>query len=514
MILINNLINNLSIKHKLVSLSMATSVIATLITCIVFIAFYINAERIDLRDEIKLVTKIFSEELSDYVMDKEEEQIKKSLNALKNRTPFIQTCVFLDKYKENFVEFVNDKKRSKSCKELTYAKDKTEFKKDKSIGEYLISSFPIIRNSYTIGYVTMLVNTDRIDERVNRIMVALLFIFSIVLSISYIFSKFLQKTISNPILHLAQVSSIVREGDYHIRATHSSNDELGILIDSYNNMLDEIQDSKENLEKKVIERTKDLENLTNIKVQFLSNMSHEIRTPIHGIMNYIDFLFHDWETLSEAQKYDFVRKLYSNSNKLLSLINNLLDLSKFNEGKMDFFMQKYNMVALLEDVISESEALYMQNKELSIELIYNKELNYNGFFDQERITQVVRNLISNAIKFTTKGKIIIKLDITKLKKEIKRKIQAIEVSISDEGVGIPTDELDFIFNKFNQSAKTKNNSAGTGLGLTISKEIILAHKGNIWAKNNDNNIGSIFTFVIPVNQHQIKDKTIDKLSSI
>ena len=101
---IKNLINNLSIKHKLVSLSMATSVIATFITYIVFTTFYIASERSDLLNEVKLVTRIFSEELSDYVMDKEEAQIKKSLNALKNRTPFIQTCVFLDKNKEKLAE--------------------------------------------------------------------------------------------------------------------------------------------------------------------------------------------------------------------------------------------------------------------------------------------------------------------------------------------------------------------------------------------------------------------------
>lgn len=512
MILIKNLINNLSIKHKLVTLSIVTSTIATLITFVVFTIFYITSERVDLINEVKLVTKIFSEELSDYVMDKEEEQIEKSLNAVRNRAPFIQTCVFLDKHKEKFVEFINDKKRSKPCKELAEVKSKTEFRKDKVTGEYLVSSFPIIRNSHKIGYVTMVVNTDRIGERVHRIMVALLAIFLIVLSISYIFSRFLQKTISNPILHLAQVSSVVREGNYKIRAIHYSNDELGILTEAYNNMLDEIQDAKENLEKKVIERTKDLENLTNIKVQFLSNMSHEIRTPIHGIMNYIDFLFHDWENLSENKKYDFVKKLYNNSNKLLSLINNLLDLSKFNEGKMYFSMQKHNMVILLEDVINESEALYMQNKELSIEFIYNKELNYNGFFDQERITQVVRNLVSNAIKFTPKGKIIVQLSLTKIKKENQNKVPAIEVSISDEGVGVPDNELESIFDKFNQSAKTKTNSGGTGLGLTISKEIILAHKGEIWAKNNDN-IGSTFTFIIPINQHKSKDSTSAKVNA-
>ena len=146
----------------------------------------------------------------------------------------------------------------------------------------------------------------------------------------------------------------------------------------------------------------------------------------------------------------------------------------------------------------------MQNKDISMEFIYDKSLNYNAVFDQERIAQVIRNILSNAIKFTSKGKIIINLIPIKLKKENGNKVQAFQVSISDEGIGIPEDELDYIFDKFNQSAKTKTGAGGTGLGLTISQEIIKAHNGSIWAANKPDNNGSVFTFIIPANQQKSK----------
>ncbi len=170
-------------------------------------------------------------------------------------------------------------------------------------------------------------------------------------------------------------------------------------------------------------------------------------------------------------------------------------------------MQKENILPIINDVMQECEALYENRKDLSIEISYDQSANYRAVIDKERISQVLRNLISNAIKFTEKGKIQLSMRLTTLKNENKNKIQAIEFSIKDEGIGIPPDELVYIFDKFNQSAKTKTGAGGTGLGLTISKEIIKAHQGIIWADNNPNNIGSIFTFIIPVQQH--KSKTIE-----
>lgn len=504
--ILKKLINNFSIKHKLIALSMITSTIATIITCGVFIIFNIAAERSDLVDEIRLVAKIFSEELSEYVAEKDKKQITKSLETLKNRAALIQTCVYINPDQAEFVQLINDKNRGRPCNELPPAKGKYEFRSDEVAKEHLVVSYYIIRNDHKIGHFTMVANLDRIEDRFRRGIYTSFLLFIIILSISYLISRFLQKNISKPILHLADVSYIVRSGNYDIRATHHSNDELGVLTEAYNNMLKEIQYAKEHLEEKVIERTKDLEKVMQIKVQFLSNMSHEIRTPIHGIMNYIDFLVEDWEVLGRDQKYGFIKKLHNNSIRLLSLINNLLDLSKFDAGKMEFCMQKDSLVKVIEDVVNECEALYMQNKSISMEFIYDDSLSYNAVFDQERVAQVIRNILSNAIKFTIKGKIIVNLMPVKFKKENGTKVQAFQIAISDEGVGIPEDELDYIFDKFNQSAKTKTGAGGTGLGLTISQEIIKAHNGVIWAANNTNNIGSVFTFIIPANQQKSKIK--------
>ena len=497
---LQKLVNNFSIKQKLITLSMVTSTIATIITCSGFIVFNIVSERSNLVDEMRLVSRIFVEELSGAIADNKKEQVIKSLDTLKTRDSLIQACIYTNDNEQEFVQFIRDKNRSRPCTDMPMVKGKYEFRKDKTAGEYLIVSSYIINNDHKIGYLIMVSNLDRIHERVKLGIYNSLVLFVIIIFISYLISRFLQSTISSPILHLADVSYVVRGGDYHIRAKHFSNDELGVLTEAYNNMLTEIQNAKEHLEEKVIERTKDLEKVMQIKVQFLSNMSYEIRTPIHGIMNYVDFLVHDWETLDKEQKYVFIKKLHNNSGRLLSLINNLLDLSKFDAHKMEFCMQKNNLSMITEGVIQECEALYLQNKNISIIFEPDKNISYVGVFDQERIAQVIRNLLSNAIKFTAKGTITLKLDLTRFKKENGSKVQGIKFSLSDEGIGIPKNELAYIFDKFNQSAKTKTGAGGTGLGLTISKEIIQAHQGIIWAENNANDIGSTFTFIIPVHQ--------------
>ncbi len=491
-------VDSLSLRRKLIILAMVTSTIATIITCGMFIVFNIASERSDLVNELKLVAKIFSEELSEYVAEGNKKQIIKSLSALKNRSFLIQTCVYTNFDREEFVHFINDKKRSIECNEIPSARKNYEFRINEKMGEHLVVSYYIRSKHHIIGHFTMIANLDRIHERMYRGILTSMLLFSIILFISYIISRSLQTTISSPILHLAHVSALVKGGDYTVRANYKSSDELGVLTDVYNKMLDEIQFAKEHLEEKVIERTKDLERLMQVKVQFLSNMSHEIRTPIHGIMNYIDFLVEDWNSLAEVKKYEFIQKLHNNSLRLLSLINNLLDLSKFDAGKMEFCMQNDDMTKLIEGVVEECEALY-KNKDMIISFYYKKGQNYNAIFDQERIAQVIRNILSNAIKFTPHGNITINMENIKFKINNGSKVQALKVRISDQGIGIPENELEYIFDKFNQSAKTKTGAGGTGLGLSISQEIIKAHRGLIWAENNKNERGASFIFIIPKN---------------
>lgn len=319
-----------------------------------------------------------------------------------------------------------------------------------------------------------------------------------VLALSYLISKKLQKKVSDPILKLAFVSDAVKNGDYNIRGNYQSRDEIGELTEAFNNMLDVIKNSRDYLENKVIERTKELEKAMEVKANFLSNMSHEIRIPIHGILNYADFLLNDWEKITNEKKYEFIKKLYSNSNRLFSLINNLLDLSKLNAYKMDFYFEKYNFIEIVKTVIDDSESLYLQ-KNIDVIIEYDKEENYEIVLDINRILQVISNLFSNAVKFTNSGKIIARIKYLDQISNTTRKI--LEFSLEDSGIGIPEEELVAVFDQFNQSSKTKNKSGGTGLGLAISKDIILCHGGEIWAENKKNGEGCIFKFIIPVVQN-------------
>jgi signal transduction histidine kinase len=497
MIFLQKIVNSLSIRRKLITLGMVTSTIATIITCGSFIVLNIATEQKDLITEMRLVSSIFADEWAEYIYHGNKEQIIKSVGELKSRTSFLQLCLYKENKKE-FLQFSREPSRTRSCDKINLTKGKYEFRRDE-IGEYLVVSYPIIYKNHRIAYLTMIFNLDRIASRINRGLISSFVLLVFILVISYLISRFLQRRISQPILHLADVSYAVRDGDYNIRASHFANDELGVLTQAYNSMLDEIQYAKNHLEEKVAERTKDLENMMEIKSQFLSNMSHEIRTPIHGIMNYADFLVQDWEELTQEQKYSFVKKLYHNSDRLLSLINNLLDLSKLDAGKMEFYMKKENLAILIAEVIQECEALYIQNKNLQVDFQYNKSDTNIAVCDQEKIRQVIRNLLSNAIKFTDKGNINIELKTTRFKPDATSNYtKALEFSLQDEGVGIPENELEYIFDKFNQSAKTKTGAGGTGLGLAISKEIIKAHNGRIWAENNLNSVGSKFIFIIPV----------------
>lgn len=497
----------MSIRQKLIALSMVTSTFAVIFTCSWLIIFSNFEERKDLVEETRIISKIYADELSKSVALSDKTRVLNSLNTLRTRESFIQACLYTND-EEVFVQYIEKKKYGQDCKNIARSNRIYEFRKDLKGREYLLVNAYIIHKNYKLGNIIILSNLDHINNRRDRAIINSMILLSVVIIISYLISRFLQRTISEPILHLADVSYIVHRGDYHIRAKSFSNDEVGILTKAYNNMLKQVQYSKENLEEKVRERTHDLEKVMQVKSQFLSNMSHEIRTPIHGIMNYIDFLLEDWDRLTQEQKYEFVRKLQSNSGRLLSLINNLLDLSKLDAGKMEFFMEKASLVPIIKDVIQECTALFENKKQLSIIFDYEQNKDFIATFDKERIMQVIRNLLSNAIKFTNKGKIFLKLDFVKFKRNNSHKLQGIRVDIKDQGIGIPENELLYIFEKFNQSAKTKTGAGGTGLGLAISKEIISAHKGLIWATNNEDEIGSTFTFIIPT--YQTRYKKVEK----
>ena len=259
------------------------------------------------------------------------------------------------------------------------------------------------------------------------------------------------------------------------------------------------------LEHDIVERTKALEaakakaeSANQAKSEFLANMSHELRTPMHAILSFAN-LGTEKLTLNAPEKLPlYFQRIEESGARLLSLLNDLLDLSKLESGKMTYHMQQHDMAALVGTVVGQVEPL-VQKKSLTLIIEPSEEPTY-VCCDGPRISQVLYNLLSNAIKFTPNGKTIRILSgfIGQLPAPGDASGQGhpfFAVTVKDEGIGIPADELDAVFDKFVQSKKTKTGAGGTGLGLAICRQIIGGHGGVITAAQNEAG-GTSVTFTL------------------
>ncbi len=258
----------------------------------------------------------------------------------------------------------------------------------------------------------------------------------------------------------------------------------------------EAQRANDSLERKVIERTQALERALAVKSEFIDNISHEIRSPVQGVTVISSGLVENWEHIAEERRFIYVQEVHKSGERLLSLVNNLLDFSRMNAGKMEFaLMPGSDMVALVKANMATMEPLAARKKLL---LALDAPPMALAEFDQLRIGQVIRNLLSNAIKFTDYGTITLTIATHTLNGN-----DAVAVTVRDEGPGIPENEREQVFEPFSQSSRTKTRAGGTGLGLTLCAEIIMAHHGLIYVENTQGK-GAAFTFIIPIH-HTLTD---------
>ncbi len=218
-------------------------------------------------------------------------------------------------------------------------------------------------------------------------------------------------------------------------------------------------------------------------------MSHELRTPLHGILSFSNLGLKKHAADKPDKLLQYFNRIKTSGERLLVLLNDLLDLSKLEAGQMMLEKKSTSLRKILEICIDEQGAMIKAKR---LDLIWDKQAsNIEVNIDAARIGQVITNLLSNAFKFTPEGKKIYIdfLPINDLDQP------AIQVVFQDQGVGIPEDELESVFDKFIQSSKTKTNAGGTGLGLAISKEIIELHNGKIWAESKPGE-GARFSFVL------------------
>jgi two-component system sensor histidine kinase GlrK len=226
-----------------------------------------------------------------------------------------------------------------------------------------------------------------------------------------------------------------------------------------------------------------------MKSDFFSLMSHELRTPLTSIKEGTNLLIEGSQDGKVIDKQERILKIIAEeSNRLIKLVNSLMDISRMEAGMMKYHFTKADMVSMIDKVIREMEPL-AETKDITFKTKVSEVLPLLTI-DVERILQVLRNLLGNAIKFTPNGgKVLVSaMPVDK----------GVKVSVEDSGVGIKKEELTSIFDKFQQAVlPSSSKTIGTGLGLSIVKYIIKAHGGKVWAESTLKK-GSIFTFVLPV----------------
>ncbi|SMF55704.1 sensor histidine kinase [Pseudogulbenkiania subflava] len=233
------------------------------------------------------------------------------------------------------------------------------------------------------------------------------------------------------------------------------------------------------------------EDTSRAKTEFLANMSHELRTPLHAILGFAEMGERRSASDNAPKQQHYFERIHRSGKRLLTLLNDLLDLAKMEVKRMEFQMMQQDLLRCVYEARDEMLPMAAKN---GIDIILKADsLTLPAVFDPLRIGQVMRNLLANAIKVSPSGGVIT-VHVAPLADA--NGIDWVEVAVSDQGPGIADDELEPIFDKFVQGSATKTGAGGSGLGLSICREIVLAHDGEISAGNADGG-GAIFRFILP-----------------
>lgn len=306
------------------------------------------------------------------------------------------------------------------------------------------------------------------QQIINKTIISFILILGIVIVMSTLISRYLV----HPILLLTNATTKFTSGHRELELEINTQDEIGVLARKFKEMMEKINTSEKELQKaKAI-----AEDSVKAKSEFFASMSHEIRTPMNGVIGMLNLLLKT--QLTQAQKHQ-AYLAQTSANALLTLINDILDFSKVEAGKLEIEEMDFDVQKMFGDF---AEAIAFSAQEKGIEVILDMtEVDVLLISaDSGRIRQILNNLVSNAIKFTQDGHVLVKASLSRIDNAKAR----LNVVVSDTGIGIPEDKISTLFDSFSQvDASTTRKYGGTGLGLAIAKQLAILMNGDVSVKS-------------------------------